>query len=326
MQPDNIDDLFRQQLGGHATPPPADLWARLQQPAKEEPLDLQFRATLGSHATPPRREVWERLEDEHLRPRPRRQRPVVLWWQFAAAALLLLTLLGGGLWRGGFLGHPVGDIVTIEEAPTQPGQASSSALPADNQPAISSQTEVAVAPKKKQKLSATQATAPATSPSSTPIARTTRPRRPATATPGNTDAHVQGQRPDAAAAQLARAGGRKTPARQYLPHLPETTTPTLITPEAPSVLAATTPQIIEVEVRRGRPVPVPTAAPTVVAMADAEPTPARRRRLRLGGLLRQADHLVHGEAVSLAEATGLPENTTVQVRLGGRVLSRSIQL
>jgi hypothetical protein len=44
------------------------------------------------------------------------------------------------------------------------------------------------------------------------------------------------------------------------------------------------------------------------------------------GLLRQADHLVHGEAVSLADATGLPETVTVQARLGGRLVSRTIQL
>jgi hypothetical protein len=45
--------------------------------------------------------------------------------------------------------------------------------------------------------------------------------------------------------------------------------------------------------------------------------------LRLGGLLRQADRLVHGE---LAEATGLPESVTLQARLGGRVVSKTIQL
>jgi hypothetical protein len=57
--------------------------------------------------------------------------------------------------------------------------------------------------------------------------------------------------------------------------------------------------------------------------ADAAPVPARRRGLRLGGLLRQADRLVHGE---LAEATGLPETVTLQARLGGRLVSKTIQL
>jgi hypothetical protein len=39
--------------------------------------------------------------------------------------------------------------------------------------------------------------------------------------------------------------------------------------------------------------------------------------------LRQADRLVHGE---LAEATSLPESVTLQARLGGRVVSKTIQL
>jgi len=69
----------------------------------------------------------------------------------------------------------------------------------------------------------------------------------------------------------------------------------------------------------------PEAAPVVaVAVAtDAAPAPARRRGLRLGGLLRKADHLVHGE---LAEATGLPETVTLQAHLGGRLVSKTIQL
>jgi len=35
---------------------------------------------------------------------------------------------------------------------------------------------------------------------------------------------------------------------------------------------------------------------------------------------------MHGESVSLAEATGLPESLTVQARLGGRLVSKTIQL
>lgn len=83
------------------------------------------------------------------------------------------------------------------------------------------------------------------------------------------------------------------------------------------------PEIIEVEVRRGAAPTSPTPAPIVAA---AEPASTRRPRLRLGGLLRQADHLVHGEPVSLAEATGLAETVTVQARFGGRTLSKTIQL
>jgi hypothetical protein len=78
-----------------------------------------------------------------------------------------------------------------------------------------------------------------------------------------------------------------------------------------------------VEVRRGPEPSRPTPAP---ALTVAEPVPSRRPRLRLGGLLRQADHLVHGEPVSLAEATGLAETVTVQARFGGRVVSKTLQL
>jgi hypothetical protein len=89
---------------------------------------------------------------------------------------------------------------------------------------------------------------------------------------------------------------------------------------APAAAPVTTPEIIEVEVRRGGARPTPA----VVAVADAAPVAtARRRGLRLGGLLRQADRLVHGE---LAEATSLPESVTLQARLGGRVVSKTIQL
>ena len=102
-----LDDLFRQELNGHASEPGADLWARLQArtaaeaaaPADADPVDARFRTGLAGHATPPRRELWERLEDEHLRPRQRR-RVVVAWGRLAvAASLLLLVLAGGaGLW------------------------------------------------------------------------------------------------------------------------------------------------------------------------------------------------------------------------------------
>ncbi len=83
--------------------------------------------------------------------------------------------------------------------------------------------------------------------------------------------------------------------------------------------------IIEVDVRRG-PEPSRPAAPVVVATAPSPAADQPRRRLRLGGLLRQADHLVHGEPVSLAEATGLPESLTMQARLGSRTVSKTIQL
>jgi hypothetical protein len=83
-------------------------------------------------------------------------------------------------------------------------------------------------------------------------------------------------------------------------------------------------EVVEVEVRRGAE-PSHLAPAPVVAVAEAQPEPTRRSRLRLGGLLRQADHLVHGEPVSLAEATGPAETVTVQARFGGRVVSKTLQ-
>ena len=104
MPPEDIDDLFRDQLAGHATPPGHALWARLQADADAadaptERLDEQFRTALAGHPTPPGRGLWERLEDEHLRPRQRR---ATAWWPVALAAALALLLVAGGagLWRG----------------------------------------------------------------------------------------------------------------------------------------------------------------------------------------------------------------------------------
>ena len=116
MSTDNIDDLFRRQLGDHETPPGDDLWTRLQAgpgsaalpdstPAPEsgtiapERVDQFYQQKLKPHATPPPREIWERLEDEHLRPRKRRG---AAWWPMAMAAAVAMLLLAGGagLWLG----------------------------------------------------------------------------------------------------------------------------------------------------------------------------------------------------------------------------------
>lgn len=363
MLPEDIDDLFRQKLDGHATPPADDLWARLQLPAADkEPLDTLFREGLNAHATPPRRELWERLEDEHLRPQPRKRR-VAAWWQYSAAAVLLLMLLAGGagLWRGGYFSRSGGNIAVTKPA-HQSGQ-SASRVPQDasRQGKLNNSTDepviAQVAPTKEQrvtvasttaseknkKYSSSQATALAASTSSPSIATTTQPRRPAT-TPRVAAGHrTLGAQPDAVATRLATTGGRKTPAGQHLgssPVAPATTvapatrdnkveSPTLALAANPNKANAT-PEIIEVDVRRGpganRPAEYTPVAPAVVAVAEVTPNPTRRPRLRLGGLLRQADRLVHGEGVNLAEATGLPETVTVQARLGGRLVSKTIQL
>lgn len=345
MASHDLDDLFRQQLDGHATPPGPGLQQRLAELAEAERLDTLFRTGLGSHASQPRRALWERLEDEHLHPQPRRRR-VVAWWQYSAAAVVLLLLLAGGagLWRGQ-LSQPAGPVATAP-APARPTERATVAqLKEPSRPALPSSTlktqvidnkdianNTAVAPKKNRENIFRQATAPALSPSSNPIATTTRPRRPATAARVTGSAHPTTQRPDAAADQLATTGGRKTPVSQ--PSTPSQEIPATIGAPATrdnaalavaAFTAATAPAgVIEVDVRRGPETARPAAAPAAAVVAEA--APRRQPRLRLGGLLRQADHLVHGESVSLAEATGLPETLTVHARLGGRTLRKTIAL
>jgi hypothetical protein len=359
MLPEDIDDLFRQKLDGHTTPPSDDLWARLQLPADDkEPLDTLFREGLNAHATPPRRELWERLEDEHLRPQPRKRR-VAAWWQYSAAAVLLLMLLAGGagLWRAGYLSPSTGNIAATKsahqsgpsayhtpQADTHAGQMNNinakehviaQAAPAINQPsAVASTTDF----EKNKKYSSGQATTPAASTSSTPIATTTRPRRPATAPQVAAGHRTLGQQPDAAASRLASNGGRKTPTSQHLGSS-QVAPATVVAPathgdkaDAPTLALAPSPaktdpsfDVIEVDVRRGPETSRPVA-PAALAVTEVAPTPTRRPHLRLGGLLRQADRLVHGEGVNLAEATGLPETVTVHARLGGRLVSKTIQL
>ena len=346
MNSEDIDDLFRQQLDGHTTPPSDDLWARLQLPspateAESEPLDTLFRAGLHGHATPPRRELWERLEDEHLRPQPRRRR-VVAWWQYSAAAVLLLLLLAGGagLWRGS-LGSKNGGLATNHPKATPAAQPRLAPTTATNPelagqgttPLADSRTDQALAqatipaPKKNQQIFSGQATAPRAFTSSTPMATTTRPRRAAAAARA---AGSHRQQSDAAAGQLATTEQRRPGSQPSItPSVPDTQAPVPAT-HAPTLALAmnspttTAPEIIEVDVRRGA-APAAVAPPVILTVADATPAPTRRR-LRLGGLLRQADHLVHGESVNLAEATSLSETVTLQARLGGRLVSKTIRL
>ncbi|MDJ0366654.1 hypothetical protein QMK33_15965 [Hymenobacter sp. H14-R3] len=345
MAVNDLDDLFRQQLDGHATPPGPGLQQRLAELAEAERLDTLFRTGLGAHASQPRRAVWERLEDEHLHPQPRRRR-VVAWWQYSAAAVLLLLLLAGGagLWRGQ-LRQPAGPVATATTNP-QPAAPATAAQPSapgrQALPSIISEAQIidskiianntTSTSKKNQENIFSQATAPALSPSSPPIATTTRPRRPAPAPQVASSSRPKTRRPDAAAGQLATTGGRKAPAGQPLTTSQET--PATIGAPAPrenatlavaAFTAATAPAgVIEVDVRRGPETARPAAAPAPTVVAEA--APRRRPRLRLGGLLRQADQLVRGESVSLAEATGLPETLTVHARFGGRTLSKTIAL
>ncbi|TDN36845.1 hypothetical protein E4631_10010 [Hymenobacter sp. UV11] len=336
MPSDNLDDLFRQQLGQHATPPGADLQRRLAELAEAERLDNLFRTGLGSHASQPRRELWERLEDEHLHPEPRRRRGVVAWWQLSAAAMLLLALLAGGLWRGGYLGQR--PALAVSKPAVRPAAGSSAVAVATSAGAAATTASgqlisnslptntIAQSENKVQEKSTSQATASRLAPSSIPIATTTRPRRPATVPHAASSIQAKTRRPDAAAGVLATTGKRTIPAGQPQPPTPPEAPELPASRQLPALIAMMAPpDIIEVDVRRG-PAPARPAAQAVVATAPSPAADQPRRRLRLGGLLRQADHLVHGEPVSLAEATGLPESLTVQARLGGRTVSRTIQL
>ena len=144
MSTDNIDDLFRDRLEGHASPPGEALWARLQahggddvsgtapsapgltppdnaperagtpvalqRSADPNTLDALFRTGLTGLTTAPGRQVWERLEDEHLQPRQRR----AAWWPMALAAAVALLLVAGG--AGLWLGFPFGQSNTVQVA------------------------------------------------------------------------------------------------------------------------------------------------------------------------------------------------------------------
>jgi len=343
MASDDLDDLFRQQLGGHATPPGADLQRRLAELAEAERLDTLFRTGLGSHASQPRRAVWERLDDEHLHPQPRRRRPVAAWWQLSAAAVLLLTLLAGGLWCGGLPGPHSGGVATHRASggPAPAAPAAWTKTPGQRAPragAVAARTTApwrATAPtlaagEKKQEIFSGQATASALTASSHPIASITRPRHAAATPRVSAGPRNPSRQPDAAAGTLAATGGRHAPAGRLSPVSPKAAATTVApapreasTLAAVATMAAAPPDVIEVEVRRG---PAPGQAVAPASVAATAPAEARRPRLRLGDLLRQADHLVHGEPVRLAEATGLAETVTVQARLGGRTLSKTIQL
>ena len=282
MLPEDIDDLFRQKLDGHATPPSDALWARLHQPPPaathddgdgDDAVDTLFRAGLGGHASQPRRELWERLEDEYLRPQPRRRR-VAGWWQYSAAAVLLLLLLAGGglLWRGSSRPASGGEVArggrgTMHQPAAQPaieaGGQKGFKQPQNVAPAQELATAGAPAAGEREKnaeIFSTQATAPRASTSSTPMATTTPPRRAASADRAAGSHRAPRQQPDAAAGNLAHVGGRKTPIGQPQNSTSNAATAAAVAPathanDSPAMAIATTapadaPEIIEVEVRR----------------------------------------------------------------------------
>ena len=347
MLPEDIDDLFRDGLDGHPTPPDPALWARLAAaappgtPAADDTrLDELFHTRLAGHATPPGRVLWERLEDEHLRP-PRKRRGAA-WWPPALAAVVALLVVAGGaglLWRPGSGRRPGSELAARAPA-AGPRAATGPLSPAKtNAPAAAART-VAVG-------GATAARAPAPVPQAALAA----------AGPGGPSAAQAAKTTSLAAAKnifsrratrfaaLASSGSSATkraavstsvsaqprPARFAAPEDPLAPAPRGPRPLDTGALAvvpavgaepAGAASVIEVEIRPGSAAPVAAVA-TAETLADDD-RPAGRRVL--GSLLRQARHLVRGERVSLAEATGLPENFTLQASLGGRTLVRTIQL
>ncbi|MBH8557070.1 hypothetical protein [Hymenobacter negativus] len=354
---DNIDDLFRRQLDGHATPTGDDLWARLQasapQPEAHDPrLDELFQKNLAAHATPPRRELWERLEDEHLRPRQRR---AAAWWPMAMAAAVLILLLAGGagLWLGFPAGKADGNDVAVQKADGANAAASKATIgaTAPNATAASkaattttattaaSVSEAVVAAN--NTLEATKNLVSASVQKNTAAQATRSLALASTATKAGKSAerlsprHSLGSnwQPDAAApspALVARtttvpptqksATDEQHPAPVVAANTPPTPAPATVIDPARLVPSA---ELITVEVRNGEAPARPARA--VASALAASPEPAERRRLG-GRLLQQAGHLVRGERVSLAEVTGLPENVTIQATVAGHRVTKSIQL
>ena len=359
MPPEDIDDLFREKLDGHLTPPGDALWARLQtQPTPEaldaaatDRLDHLFQEHLGRHATPPARELWERLEDEHLRPKKRR---AAAWWPvaLAAAVALLLVAGGAGLWLGFPLGGSPRETVATQQPhltkmpaaahSVPPANASTGTPPSTSPDAVAANPAPLAGPPDafsalNQKNTPAQATRPAGLASTASKARL--------AASEQSPRYLQGvnRRPDAAPAPtplVARAAVRPAtrpaataPADEQLPTTQSAQAVAIAPKPAPAAEivparavpapSVATGELITVDVRNGG---EPAARSNrAVSLAWAREEPEERRRLG-GRLLQQAGHLVRGERVSLAEATGLPENVTVRATIGGRILTKSIQL
>ncbi|WP_460553506.1 hypothetical protein, partial [Hymenobacter daeguensis] len=323
-----------------------------------ERLDQLFQAHLNAHISPPARELWERLEDEHLRPRKRR---AAAWWPLALAAAiaLLITAGGAGLWLGFPGGKTGADAVavqgghgttaTIGQAATRAAAAQGAATNAEATAATKAVQAAAAAAQSREAVAATTAaratenavSAPSqknaaaqathavalasTAPKARKFAERQSPRHPLGST----------RQPDVAAPSpslVASALPAHTPApagntaadepRLHpapAPVVAQTSPPAV---PAPEIVPAGT--IITVDVRNGA-TPAARSIRTALAEVAAAEEPAERRGLG-GRLLQQAGHLVRGERLSLAEATGLPENVTLRANIAGRRVSKSIQL
>ena len=335
MLPENIDDLFRDKLDGHATPPGEALWARLQAEPSAAPdvapdpgadrLDHLFRQQLNGHATAPDRAVWERLEDEHLRPRKRR---AAAWLPLALAAVLALLLVAGGvsLWSGHRLGNGPGGAVASRQA--------RKAAPAASVPAA-----VAEKPAETEVARAATSTRRASRPAQAPVAGTlaapeaagtlaaqknalpqaTRPAELASTAPkasrsaaGPLARRLLGtnRQPDAATGTRSQAARTTTrPAASALPTAADEPRPT---PD-PSTIALAPKTVPTPEIVRNAPVPTPALAAAdgliTVDVRNGGAAPARPAKASLTVLATTET----AETAAPAERRGL----------GGRLLQQA---
>jgi hypothetical protein len=345
------DDLWARLAAQPAAGPTAS--SPVPEAPSAERLDQLFQTRLTAHATPPARELWERLEDEHLRPRKRR---AAAWWPMALAAAiaLLITAGGAGLW----LGFPGGKAGSDAVA----GQRGNGPATAADQSALGMAATKGAASNPAATAGTTAPRAAATGASQEVLAANTAARNAgnAVSAPSQKNAAAWATRAVVVASSASKA--RKFAERQSVRHPLESTRQPDVAAPSPSLVARTTPAVAPAPARNlaadeqhpapvvaaqtTAPVPAPEIVPTgTVITVDVRngATPAARtlrtalsevasaeettERRGLGGrLLQQAGHLVRGERLSLAEATGLPENVTLRATIGGRRVSKSIQL
>jgi hypothetical protein len=360
MLPEDIDDLFRSSLDDHTSPPPAAdaLFGRLfreaelEKETQAERLDAYFVQGLQGHATPPGRELWERLEDEHLY--PRKKRPAAAWWPMALAAVVALLIVAGGagIWlRGGNKASRTGTLASRGTSATE-APASGRLATASGAANASKNNTPAIASGISKKTTTPQATGLAAATSSAPeghqpVAAQAAATRPA-ARPGQSDQRptptvnagmlarqlprrsgpaaekhqgsVARQLPAPGAAQVAATVSQA--ARRALEQAPQPAPAPTVAPVAD--VAST--GVIEVEVRRGGGIAAGTVAALAAAPAADEDSPRTRLRFKLGGVLDRAGSVVRGAREGLAAVNNLPDNLTVQARVGGRTLSKTIEL
>ncbi|SDY66467.1 hypothetical protein [Hymenobacter psychrophilus] len=287
MQPEDIDKLFRERLAGHAPTPPAFVWAEIE-------AEIQ----------------------------PAKRRRPVMWLAAASVALLVLLGAAGWLLTGGPAPTLRPGLATTTPARV-PAASAPAAATAPNNTSVDQQPLLAAA----ELNDAAQATVEATAPSG----------------PSEATATVSASGPAALVATTVRAtaarpgGVQPGPAADRRSSTSSATVASGLPANEPApvlALAASAPELPETKwVAQKRPAALPTATVALtgpievdVRPAYAAPQPAQpARRHGVLAVLRQVRNVVQGEPVSLT-AAGLPETVTVQARLAGRTLTKTIQL